>query len=82
MDRQVRDDQQVFVDIDQLCLYAGLRLDDHAPGDGQRTVQPGRQYRPSVFFNVEFYIPPFRSAVISALGLILNIGESQWLAMI
>ena len=53
MDGQRRDDEQVAVNIHKAALDAVLGLDEGAPADGQRAVQPGGHDHPAVALDAQ-----------------------------
>ena len=56
MDGHVRDQDRVPLKIDQFAFQSVCCPDDHPPGDGQRSVEPGRQDSAAILFNIQTYI--------------------------
>ena len=53
MDRQIRDHQEIPVDIDQAALQAMFSPHHDPSGDGKRPVEPGRHEHAAVFFHIQ-----------------------------
>ena len=53
VDGQRRDDEQVAVKVHKVALDAVLGLDEGAPADGQRAVQPGGHDHPAVALDAQ-----------------------------
>ena len=56
MDRHIRNDEQITIDIDQLRRDALLRLNDHTTGDGKRTVEPRCAEHAAVLLDIQLHI--------------------------
>ena len=80
MDRHVRNDEKIPINIDQLRRDALLRLNDYTTGNGKRTIQPWCTEHTAILLDIQLDIAVVHDDLCVRLDL--KTGESQWLAMI